>query len=175
MGQRVPLEVELNAQGKKRAKNVAVVSTAIASAAPRQRQAANSPAQWGTARLFALTAFLLVYVEVAVIWRVPGWVAALYAGTSVVCALVYAIDKSAAVAGRWRVSESTLHTLSLVGGRTGCAAGAAQPVEQGNVSCGVLGNVGGQRGGLCRHPFAAGCGLAGLTAGGVAVAAVARI
>ena len=55
----------------------------------------------------------------AVIWRVPGWVAALYAGASVVCALVYAIDKSAAVAGRWRVSESTLHTLSLVGGWPG--------------------------------------------------------
>ena len=55
----------------------------------------------------------------AVIWHVPGWVAALYAGASVVCALVYAIDKSAAKAGRWRVSESTLHTLSLVGGWPG--------------------------------------------------------
>ena len=120
VGQRVTFEVELNAQGKKRAKNVAVVSAAAAtSAAPRQRRAADSPAQWGTASLFALPAFLLVYLAVAVIWRVPGWVAALYAGASVVCALVYAIDKSAAVAGRWRVSESTLHTLSLVGGWPG--------------------------------------------------------
>ena len=124
VGQRVTFEVELNAQGKKRAKNVAVVSAATptkssASAAPRQRRAADSPAQWGTASLFALPAFLLVYLAVAVIWRVPGWVAALYAGASVVCALVYAIDKSAAVAGRWRVSESTLHTLSLVGGWPG--------------------------------------------------------
>ena len=121
VGQRVTFEVELNAQGKKRAKNVAVVSAATASAVQRQRQrrAANSPAQWGTASLFALPAFLLVYLAVAVIWRVPGWVAALYAGASVVCALVYAIDKSAAVAGRWRVSESTLHTLSLVGGWPG--------------------------------------------------------
>ncbi len=124
VGQRVTFEVELNAQGKKRAKNVAVVSAATptksaTSAAPRQRRAANSPAQWGTASLFALPAFLLVYLAVAVIWRVPGWVAALYAGASVVCALVYAIDKSAAKAGRWRVSESTLHTLSLVGGWPG--------------------------------------------------------
>lgn len=123
VGQRVTFEVELNAQGKKRAKNVAVVSAAAtsssSSAAPRRRPAADSPAQWGTASLFALPAFLLVYVAVAVIWRVPGWVAALYAGASVVCALVYAIDKSAAVAGRWRVSESTLHTLSLVGGWPG--------------------------------------------------------
>lgn len=124
VGQRVTFEVELNVQGKKRAKNVAVVSAATptkssTSAAPRQRRAADSPAQWGTASLFALPAFLLVYMAVAVIWRVPGWVAALYAGASVVCALVYAIDKSAAVAGRWRVSESTLHTLSLVGGWPG--------------------------------------------------------
>lgn len=122
VGQRVTFEVELNAQGKKRAKNVAVVraaTTTTTSAAPRQRRAAEFPAQWGTASLFALPAFLLVYLAVAVIWRVPGWVAALYAGASVVCALVYAIDKSAAVAGRWRVSESTLHTLSLVGGWPG--------------------------------------------------------
>jgi uncharacterized membrane protein YsdA (DUF1294 family) len=61
----------------------------------------------------------LFYVVVAVIWRVPGWVAALYVGANVVCALVYAIDKSAAKAGRWRVSESTLHTLSLIGGWPG--------------------------------------------------------
>lgn len=87
VGQRVTFEVELNAQGKKRAKNVAVVSAAAApSAAPRQRRAADSPAQWGTASLFALPAFLLVYLAVAVIWRVPGWVAALYAGASVVWA-----------------------------------------------------------------------------------------
>ncbi len=121
VGQRVTFEVELNQQGKKRAKNVALVRAATASAVQRQRQrrAADSPAQWGTASLFALPAFLLVYVAVAVIWRVPGWVAALYAGASVVCALVYAIDKSAALAGRWRVSESTLHTLSLVGGWPG--------------------------------------------------------
>lgn len=121
VGQRVTFEVELNAQGKKRAKNVAMVRAATASAVQRlrQRRAADSPAQWGTASLFALPAFLLVYLAVAVIWRVPGWVAALYAGASVVCALVYAIDKSAAVAGRWRVSESTLHTLSLVGGWPG--------------------------------------------------------
>jgi uncharacterized membrane protein YsdA (DUF1294 family)/cold shock CspA family protein len=121
VGQRVTFEVELNAQGKKRAKNVAVVSAAKVSAVQRQRQrrAVDSPAQWGTASLFALPAFLLVYLAVAVFWRVPGWVAALYAGASVVCALVYAIDKSAAVAGRWRVSESTLHTLSLVGGWPG--------------------------------------------------------
>ena len=120
VGQRVTFEVELNPQGKKRATNVALVRAATTSAAPSpKRKRADSPAQWGTASLFALPAFLLLYLAVAVVWRVPGWVAALYSGASVVCALVYAIDKSAAVAGQWRVSESTLHMLSLVGGWPG--------------------------------------------------------
>ena len=78
VGQRVTFEVELNPQGKKRAKNVVVVSAATASAAPKKRRAADSPAQWGTASLFALPAFLLVYLAVAVIWRVPGLAAAVY-------------------------------------------------------------------------------------------------
>ena len=75
-----------------------------------------------------------------------------------------------AVAG---VGKHAAHAESggRVAGRTGCAAGAAPQVEQGSVSFGVLGNGGGQRGGLCGHPFAAGCGLAGLTADVVTVAA----
>lgn len=35
------------------------------------------------------------------------------------CFVVYAIDKSAAVAGRWRVSERTLILLGLAGGWLG--------------------------------------------------------
>jgi uncharacterized membrane protein YsdA (DUF1294 family) len=38
---------------------------------------------------------------------------------SVVCFLAYAADKSAAVAGRWRVAESTLIFLGLAGGWPG--------------------------------------------------------
>ncbi|HAM28121.1 MAG TPA: DUF1294 domain-containing protein [Microbacteriaceae bacterium] len=49
----------------------------------------------------------------------PVWVAALYLITSVVCFIVYAVDKSAAVAGRWRVPERTLILLGLAGGWPG--------------------------------------------------------
>lgn len=55
----------------------------------------------------------------AAAWEIPNWVAGLYLASSVVCFAVYATDKSAAVAGRWRVPESTLLFLGLVGGWPG--------------------------------------------------------
>jgi len=113
-GQRLTFEVEVNSDGQKRAKLVQHVRIARV---PRRRR--DSPTQWGTASYFAIPAFLLVYTLVAIVWRVPSWVAALYVAASVVCFVVYAIDKSAAVGGRWRVSERTLIFLGFVGGWPG--------------------------------------------------------
>lgn len=45
--------------------------------------------------------------------------AAIYASASVVCFTAYAMDKAAARAGRWRISERTLLLLGLVGGWPG--------------------------------------------------------
>lgn len=104
LNQRVTFEIELNREGKKRATNVEVAGPPTSSS-PRQD---SRSAQWGTASLFAIPAFALVYLLVALVWRVPNWFAALYVGASVVCFGAYAVDKSAAVAGNWRVSESTL-------------------------------------------------------------------
>jgi len=42
-----------------------------------------------------------------------------YTGLSVITFVAYAIDKSAAQAGRWRTKETTLHLLSLAGGWPG--------------------------------------------------------
>ncbi|KQV86296.1 cold-shock protein [Massilia sp. Root351] len=53
------------------------------------------------------------------LWRIPAWPALLYAGASVVCFMFYAIDKSAAKAGRWRTPESTLLLLGLCCGWPG--------------------------------------------------------
>lgn len=116
-GQPLTFEIELNAQGKKRASKVELVRPAHAR--PRRPGA---PAQWGAASCIAVPAFLVVYAAVAAVWRVPAWWAALYAIASVVCFMAYAIDKSAAVAGRWRVSESTLLALGLAGGWPGAIA-----------------------------------------------------
>ena len=46
-------------------------------------------------------------------------VAIAYLGLSLVTFLAYALDKSAAEAGRWRTQESTLHLFGLVGGWPG--------------------------------------------------------
>jgi len=114
VSQRLTFEVEVNPDGKKRAKLVQQVRLTRASSRRR-----DSPAQWGTASYFAIPAFLVLYFFVAIVWRVPNWVAGLYLAASVVCFVVYVVDKSAAVAGRWRVSESTLIFLGLVGGWPG--------------------------------------------------------
>jgi uncharacterized membrane protein YsdA (DUF1294 family) len=56
---------------------------------------------------------------VDLLWPVPLWVGAFYAAASVTCFVAYAIDKRAAVAGRWRVSERTLLGLGVLGGWPG--------------------------------------------------------
>ena len=60
-----------------------------------------------------------VVVVLAVVWGVPTWAGWVYAVMSLLTFAVYAKDKSAARAGRWRVAESTLHVLALAGGWPG--------------------------------------------------------
>jgi uncharacterized membrane protein YsdA (DUF1294 family)/cold shock CspA family protein len=115
LDQRVSFEVELNREGKKRARNVEVLRpTSTRKPVPR-----NNSAKRGTTSLFAIPAFVLVYFVVALLWRVPGGFAALYVIASLVCFAAYAWDKSAAVSGHWRTAESTLLFLGLAGGWPG--------------------------------------------------------
>lgn len=115
VNQRVSFEVELGPQGKKRARNVEPVR--IVRSQVRARHDAAAP--WGTVTLFAIPAFLMLYMTVSTLWKPPLWTAALYVIASIVTFLVYAIDKAAAERGAWRTSESTLHVLSLTGGWPG--------------------------------------------------------
>jgi uncharacterized membrane protein YsdA (DUF1294 family) len=62
---------------------------------------------------------VLAYLGANALWPIPLWVAGLYVGASVICFVVYAIDKSAASGRRWRVSETTLLLLGVVGGWPG--------------------------------------------------------
>lgn len=48
-----------------------------------------------------------------------GVIGGVYAAASVVTFAMYAIDKRAAVAGRWRTPEATLHLAELLGGWPG--------------------------------------------------------
>lgn len=69
--------------------------------------------------LFAIPVFLCIYAVVHVLWHPSAWVAAAYAAVSVATFIIYAIDKSAAKAQRWRTPEATLHLLALAGGWPG--------------------------------------------------------
>ncbi len=50
---------------------------------------------------------------------IPEWVAVLYVGMSAVTAVAYAVDKSRAQKGRWRIAEGTLQLFAMAGGWPG--------------------------------------------------------
>ena len=66
-----------------------------------------------------LAGFALLVAFVALTRGVPPWAALLHAGASLLCFVLYGVDKAAARAGRGRISESTLLSLGLVGGWPG--------------------------------------------------------
>jgi uncharacterized membrane protein YsdA (DUF1294 family)/cold shock CspA family protein len=115
VGEQLTFEIEFTSEGRQRAKSVLPIG-----AAPlRRSKPRRPPVIRGAVASSAIVAFVVLYVVINWYWATPGWVAALYLGTSAICCLAYATDKSAASAGRWRVSESTLLTLGLMGGWPG--------------------------------------------------------
>jgi len=114
LGQAVSFEIEPGPKGKRAAK-VELVQARRA-ARPSERAAR---ARWGMATLGAIPAFLVLYLVLAVVWRLPPWVAGLYLAVSLTTFVAYAVDKSAASRGAWRTPESTLHLFALAGGWPG--------------------------------------------------------
>lgn len=82
-------------------------------------------AKYRRATVFAsavILAFIALFAVVALSWGVAVWLPFLYGVASIVTFLVYRSDKSAAVNGRRRVSESTLLFLGAIGGWPGALA-----------------------------------------------------
>ncbi|MBK4346924.1 DUF1294 domain-containing protein [Lacisediminihabitans changchengi] len=67
----------------------------------------------------AILAFLVLGSVLVIEWHAPVWFGLVYLLTSVICFVVYAVDKSAATHGRWRTSESSLLALGVLGGWPG--------------------------------------------------------
>jgi uncharacterized membrane protein YsdA (DUF1294 family)/cold shock CspA family protein len=117
LNQLLSFEVEIGPQGKKRAKNVSLMTENTSRYKGKTRR--NASAHWGTASLFAIPLFLIFYLMASFFWHPPLWVAGVYVVASMVTFMAYAFDKSAAERRAWRTQESTLHLLALAGGWPG--------------------------------------------------------
>jgi len=73
----------------------------------------------GAASYLAIGAFVIAALVVNASWPLPLWAIGIYLVASILCFIFYAVDKSAARAGRWRVSENTLLLLGVIGGWPG--------------------------------------------------------
>jgi uncharacterized membrane protein YsdA (DUF1294 family)/cold shock CspA family protein len=111
VGARVSYEVEVTVDGRTRARVVRVASVP----ASQTRR----PARIGILSFLPIVLFAALYVVVEIRWHPPYWILAVYLVTSLVSVLIYSADKTAAVQGRWRVSESALLLLGLAGGWPG--------------------------------------------------------
>ena len=72
-------------------------------------------------RYVSILLFACLYAFAMISWSTPPLVGAAYLLASAACFVVYAIDKSAARAGRWRTSETTLLLMGLACGWPGAA------------------------------------------------------
>lgn len=106
IGAEVTCEVIIDADGRRKAGNVKLVSG----------QTLFGP----TTRAFIVSGVFLAFVAAAVVYGyLPVIVFYAYLGMSILSLFMYAIDKSAATKGRQRTRENTLHLLSLGGGWPG--------------------------------------------------------
>jgi uncharacterized membrane protein YsdA (DUF1294 family)/cold shock CspA family protein len=83
----------------------------------RPRSEATAGSAWPRKTIGAL--FLAILLAGWIFTKVPTIVALAYGAMSVLAILLYGVDKSAAVNNRWRIQESTLQFVGLVGGWPG--------------------------------------------------------
>jgi uncharacterized membrane protein YsdA (DUF1294 family)/cold shock CspA family protein len=115
VGQVLTFEVQTGSDGKKKARAVQYPVRGRQNRKPRSE----SRADWTLPRVLAIPAFVGIYAFVIWRWGFYTPVLLAYLGLSILAFLAYAFDKSAAVSGRWRTAEQTLHFFSLAGGWPG--------------------------------------------------------
>ncbi|MEO8278381.1 MAG: cold shock and DUF1294 domain-containing protein [Ideonella sp.] len=115
VGQLLSFEVETSSNGRKKARSLQYPPRGR----PSARFRAEASAPWTLPRMLAIPVFAALVAWIAWRWGTGRIVLFIYAGLSVVAFIAYAVDKSAAVAGRRRIPEQTLHMLGLAGGWPG--------------------------------------------------------
>ena len=119
LGEALTFEVERAANGKHQATRVHPAGQRMPSQARRPAARPSSRRSSRAAQYLPILLFVIGYLVANALWPIPLWVAGIYLATSLICFLVYAADKSAATAKRWRVSEATLLLWGVVGGWPG--------------------------------------------------------
>ena len=110
-------EVGLNQNKRSCALKVAPVMAARERMRAKARQDEREARATGSfASVLLALVWVIAVVAYALTARLPSSALALWGGINLVTFVVYAADKSAAEAGRWRTSEARLHTLALIGG-----------------------------------------------------------
>lgn len=112
-----------SSSGRIEAKSVQIVGAAADPAAPRPTLSLAHP-DFGW-RLPAILAIVALLATAIVLGRLPIAIAAIYAVMSVVSFVLYDMDKRAAAAGQWRVSEATLLGMDFFFGLPGGLLGQA--------------------------------------------------
>lgn len=115
IGELFTFEVQVTPEGKHRAKLVRPVNPT----ATGRVQRASGVADRGAIGFAAIIAFAALFVVSLVYRELPLWVLGLYIATNIATFITYVFDKSAAQSGRWRVSESSLIALGVIGGWPG--------------------------------------------------------
>lgn len=93
-------------------------ATGISFLSPAHRKAEFSVGP-SLAPMLLVSAFSVVLVVAVLHGRIPGACLGDYAFASILLYVLYAADKSAALSGRWRISEASLHLVALLGGWPG--------------------------------------------------------
>lgn len=115
VGDAVRFRTLIDPNGKPRAVSVSPPGmTALNAPIPRVKLRAPELLGW-----LAVIAFVALLIALTVSFALPIWVSIAYFVLSVGCFTAYAVDKSAAVTGQWRVSEARLLLLGLLGGWPG--------------------------------------------------------
>lgn len=115
LGDSVRFTTVIDPNGKPRAVSVSPPGmTALTAPIPRVRLRAPELLGW-----LAVVAFVVLLAALTLFFGLPAWVSVAYFVLSIGCFTAYAIDKSAAVTGRWRVTEARLLIIGLLGGWPG--------------------------------------------------------